>query len=62
MLETAKVNADVLKVLAMPDVRSRMNDLGLLVGSGSAEDLNTRVVAEHASWGREIHNLNIKLQ
>ncbi|MES1979168.1 MAG: tripartite tricarboxylate transporter substrate-binding protein [Pseudomonadota bacterium] len=58
----AKVNADVLKVLAMPDVRSRITDLGLLVGSGSAEDLNTRVVAEHASWGREIRNLNIKLQ
>ncbi len=58
----AKVNADVLKVLAMPEVRARISDLGLLVGSGSAEDLNAKVVAEHAIWGREIRNLNIKLQ
>ncbi|MES2510222.1 MAG: tripartite tricarboxylate transporter substrate-binding protein [Pseudomonadota bacterium] len=58
----SKINADVLKVLAMPDVRSRISDLGLLTGSGSAEDLNTKVVAEHASWGRAIRELNIKLQ
>ena len=49
-------------MLALPDVRGRISDLGLLVGTGSAEDLNARVVAEHASWGREIRNLNIKLQ
>lgn len=49
-------------MLALPDVRGRISDLGLLVGTGSAEDLNTRVVAEHANWGLEIRNLNIKLQ
>lgn len=46
----------------MPEVRSRITGLGLLVGTGSAEDLNAKVVADHATWGRAIRELNIKLQ
>jgi tripartite-type tricarboxylate transporter receptor subunit TctC len=57
-----KINADVLKPLAMPEVRARIADLGLFTGSGSADDLNAKVASEHASWGRAIRELIIKLQ
>jgi tripartite-type tricarboxylate transporter receptor subunit TctC len=52
----------VLKALAMLEVRARIAELGLFTGSGSAEDLNAKVASEHASRGRAIRKLNIKLQ
>jgi tripartite-type tricarboxylate transporter receptor subunit TctC len=56
-----KVAADIAKVLAMPDVRAKLENLGLEpVGTGPAE-FATIVKNDHAKWGKVIVDANIKL-
>lgn len=58
----AKMNTEVQRILALPDVRSKLADMGLLVGGGSSEEFGANVASEYAAWGRAIRELNIKLQ
>ncbi len=58
----AKLNTEMVRILALPDVRARLADLGLFPAGGSAADLIAKLAAGHASWGRAIKELNIKLQ
>jgi len=46
----------------LPDVRARLIELGLIPAGGGADDLKARLAAGHASWGRAIKDLGIKLQ
>jgi tripartite-type tricarboxylate transporter receptor subunit TctC len=58
----AKVNTEVLRIMALPEVSSRLADMGLLIGGGSPEEFGAAVATEHAAWGRAIRELNIKLE
>jgi tripartite-type tricarboxylate transporter receptor subunit TctC len=58
----AKANAEMARILALPEVRARLTELGLFSAGGSADDLKARLAAGHASWGRAIKELGIKLQ
>ena len=56
-----KIAADLAKVLAMPEVRAKLENIGLaVVGIGPAE-FATIVKNDHAKWGQVIRNANIKL-
>ncbi len=58
----AKLNGELVRILALPDVRARLTDLGLFAAGGNAEELAARVATGHATWGRAIKELDIKLQ
>ena len=56
-----KIAADLAKVLAMPAVRTKLENIGLeVVGTGPAE-FAAIVKNDHAKWGKVIRDANIKL-
>jgi tripartite-type tricarboxylate transporter receptor subunit TctC len=57
-----KFNADTVRVLALPEVRARLSELGLLVAGSTPDELAQRMQSEHAAWGRAVRELGIKLQ
>ena len=57
----AAINAEIGKVLAMPDVMQRMFDLGLEVAGGPPERLGELVRSDIAKWGRVIREVGVKV-
>lgn len=55
-----KVNADLAKVMAMPEVRARMAALGMAVEGGSADDFDRFFRADHDRWSRTVKAAGIK--
>ena len=58
----AKVNADIAKVLAMPDVRTRLSALGVAIEAGTAEDFDKFFRADHAHWSSTVKAAGIKAE
>jgi len=56
-----KVAADVAKVLAMPDVRKRLMDIGLEPVGNTPAQFAAIVMNDHAKWGKVIRDAHIKL-
>jgi len=58
---THRLNTEINRILAMPDVAKRLSSLGAeIVGSGPTEFQNY-LVAEIAKWGKVAHDNNIRL-
>ena len=57
-----KFNTEMQRVLALPDVKAKLLDLGLIPVLGSAADFNAKLANEYAMWGRAVRDLNIKLE
>jgi tripartite-type tricarboxylate transporter receptor subunit TctC len=57
-----KVAADVAKVLAMPDVRKRLMDIGLEPVGNTPAQFAAIVKNDHAKWGKVIRDANIRLE
>ncbi|MGV3571113.1 MAG: tripartite tricarboxylate transporter substrate binding protein [Ramlibacter sp.] len=55
-----KVNADLAKVMAMPEVRARMAALGMAVEGGSADEFDRFFRADHDRWSRTVKAAGIK--
>ncbi|MGE5794771.1 MAG: Bug family tripartite tricarboxylate transporter substrate binding protein [Bacteroidota bacterium] len=56
-----RLAADFAKVLAMPDVRKKLMDLGLEPIGNSPAEFAAIVRNDHAKWGKVIRDANIKL-
>ena len=56
-----KLAADFARVLAMPEVRKRLTDIGLEPVGTTPAQFAAVVKADHAKWGQVIRNANIKL-
>ncbi len=58
----ALLNREIVRILALPDVKARLMELGYdLVGSPPAE-FATRITTEIETWGKVIRAANIKAQ
>lgn len=55
-----KLNEDINKVLAMPDVVKRLEDDGALPGSGSPEEFGKYIDAEAARWSVVVKKAGVK--
>jgi len=56
----AKLNAEFNDAVAMPDVRARMRDIGMIpVGAGSPRELAEFLQSEIARWGKVVENAGI---
>ena len=55
-----KLNAAVVKVLALPEVRQRMLAMGMEVKPGSPRDLARLVAEQQRAWGAAIRAANIQ--
>jgi tripartite-type tricarboxylate transporter receptor subunit TctC len=56
------INAEAQKAFSAPDLKTRMDSLGLTTPLGSPEDLGRHVEAETKRWGEVIRKGNIKLE
>ena len=57
----SKIEADIVAVLAMPDVRARLEPLGMQVQSGRAEDMRQKLAADIGKWSRLVKEKGIKI-
>ena len=56
----ARLQAEMAKVMAMPDVRQKIEDMGALPGGGTSADLDTFTRSEIRKWAKVIKDGNIK--
>ncbi len=57
----AAVNAELNRVLALPEVRERLGTLGFAVQPMSPDAFGKYMLAEHAKWGQVIRDAYIKV-
>lgn len=57
-----KLNAEINKILAQPETKQKLKDLGFDVGGGSAAQLAQFGAAERAKWGPLIKNAGMKAE
>jgi tripartite-type tricarboxylate transporter receptor subunit TctC len=57
-----KLSADVRKVLAMPDIRKRLEDMGLSPVGDTPQEAEHIVKSDYDKWGRVIRSANIQPQ
>jgi tripartite-type tricarboxylate transporter receptor subunit TctC len=55
----ARLNQAVREVVALPDVRKRMSELGLEAQAGSPEDIGARLKADIVKWTKVIDDAHI---
>ena len=56
----AKLNADINKVLADPEIQKRLADDGAVAGTGSSGDFGKYIDAEEVRWGKVVKKAGIK--
>ncbi len=58
----AKLNAEIAKILAMPDVQKVLSTAGLEADPSSPSEMGGIIVADYKKWGQLIKTLGIKVQ
>jgi len=56
-----KVQAELIKVLALPDVKERMFSLGMEVAGSTPEQLGALVKSDIAKWGKVIKDAGVRV-
>jgi tripartite-type tricarboxylate transporter receptor subunit TctC len=56
----AKLNAEINKILAMPDVRKKLEDAGLDVGGGSSQQFTDFIGSEMTKWAKVAKDAGIQ--
>ncbi len=59
---TARLSAEVTRILKLPDVVARIEDLGLQVGGNSPEEFAAAMKRDYAVWGKVIGDAKIKAE
>ncbi len=57
-----RLNAEIVKILAMPDIRQKMAGHGVEPGGGTPEALGSLLVADIAKWGKLVKEAGIKAE
>ena len=58
----ARLNAEIVKVVKMPEVQARLREFGLTPTGTSAEHLSKGLAADYAYWGKIVKDLNVKVE
>lgn len=56
----AKINAEFMRVLRLPDVKERLNKAGFETASSTPEDFTSYVRSEYERWGRVVKQAGIE--
>ena len=59
---TGKLNAELSRVITLPDVKERMSGLGMDVAGGTPEDFGALVRSDIAKWAKVIRQAGIKVE
>ena len=57
----AKLNQEVVRILALPDVRERLSNVGLIPATNTAAEFGAFIRSESERWGRVIKQAGIKI-
>jgi tripartite-type tricarboxylate transporter receptor subunit TctC len=57
----AKLNTEIVKIVKMPEIQSRMRDLGLTPTGTSADALSTVASSDYAFWAKIVKEFDIKV-
>ena len=57
-----RIHGDVTKVLAQPDIRDRIRDMGADVVGNSTTEFAAFMRAESAKWGKIVKQANIRME
>ena len=57
----ARLNAETIKVLTLPDVKSRLDATGMVPQSSSPEDLGRHMHEEIAKWAKVVRALDLRV-
>jgi tripartite-type tricarboxylate transporter receptor subunit TctC len=57
-----RLNAEMNRMLAMPDIKDRWESMGLSLGGGSADDFAKIQARDIAMWTKIVRNANIKVE
>jgi tripartite-type tricarboxylate transporter receptor subunit TctC len=58
----ARLNAELKKILAMPEMEKKISDLGAEVRIGSPEDFASWMKSNVATWGMVIREAGVKVE
>ena len=56
-----RLNAESVKVLTLPDVKSRLDATGMVPGSSTPEELGQLIQKEVTKWAKVVKALNLKV-
>jgi tripartite-type tricarboxylate transporter receptor subunit TctC len=56
-----KIESDIKAALAQPDVRERLEKLGMDIRSGTSDELRNKLAADIAKWTRLVKEKNIQI-
>ena len=56
----AKINADTVKVLNLPEVREKIVAQGNQVGGGTPEEFGALIRSETAKWGKVVREAGVR--
>lgn len=59
---TALLHREVVKIVAMPDVQKRLDDLGFEIVANSPDEFAARIKSETDKWGKVIRDAKIKVE
>jgi tripartite-type tricarboxylate transporter receptor subunit TctC len=59
---TAKLNAEISRIVFLPDVKKRMEDIAVEVAKASPSELHALTRADSDKWGRIIRDLGVAVQ
>jgi tripartite-type tricarboxylate transporter receptor subunit TctC len=58
----ALLHREIVKVVAMPDVQKRLDDLGFEIVANTPDEFSARIKTEMAKWGKVIHDAKLKVE
>ncbi|MFN7086918.1 MAG: tripartite tricarboxylate transporter substrate binding protein [Burkholderiales bacterium] len=58
---TARLHAEIVKIMALPDVRERVEGLGFDIVASSPQEFAAQVKAEVAKWGKVIREAGVQV-
>ena len=57
-----RLHSEVVKIMAMPDVRKRVVDLGFYIIANTPDEFGAQVKEEVEKWGKVIRSAKIEVQ
>ena len=62
MLRSDRLNGELVRIGALPDVRERFSQQGIESKTGSAEEFSTLIRSELVKWGKVIKAAGVKVE
>jgi tripartite-type tricarboxylate transporter receptor subunit TctC len=58
----SQLHQEIVRIVALPDVRQRLDDLGFEIVANSPDEFAARIKTEMEKWGKVIHDAKLKVE